>query len=628
MRAGVIAEPEELQLSFLVEREMFAWWGTNDPAAAAAALGIDGVVKEDVALALPNFATGAVVAARLPAALSQPVATVSRLAAADPSDQWGDSVWVWQRIARGFDSDDPEAAKVGAGIDDLPVAGHAGMCGDGVTIWSAEATVAAARAALQTQTPHLNRSPLLRPYQRAGVQWMLDAAALHGGAVLADEMGLGKTAQVLTVLAEREGPHLVVCPTSVLSTWVREAERFAPDLRVLVHAAGEHADLCLSAGGPPSDTVVLTSYGLMRTDEALDKVGWDTVVFDEAQQIKNPATATARRARALPARVRLAVTGTPVENRLDELWSLFAATVPHVLGPRARFRRRFATAIEAGRSTAAAARLHAVVSPHLLRRRKTEVAGDLPPRIESANTVAMTAEQEDLYRRIVDDAFDDGFGTGIRRRGRVLALITRLKQVCNHPELVAPTGAELAGRSGKLDRLVELLDEITSDDERALVFTQYRATAELLAAHLAAEVTGGAVDVLHGGLDRVARDRMVEAFSSGKGSPVLVLSLRAAGTGLNLTRASHVLHYDRWWNPAVEAQASDRVHRIGQERTVTVHTLTTARTLEEIITDMHDGKRGLAEVALSGCSDVGTDIARLGDAELREVLDPSPRRPW
>ena len=618
------APPPKLQLSFVVEREVFAWWGTDDPARSVAALGIDGILVEDLTLAVPDPTSGSVVPARLPAVLSSPAMTVVRLAATAPAPGWSDSVLGWQRIVRRF-----QEGAVGDGLGHgefeamLPVAGHAPLCGDGITIWSAHATIiAAARAAGPGQGEQGPPWPLLRPYQRAGARWLLSTSRDHGGGILADDMGLGKTIQVLALLAGRHGPHLVVCPTSVLGNWAREIDRFTPQLATVVHASGERVDLRAAVDGA-TPTVVLTTYGLLRADAELARIDCDAVVLDEAQYIKNPATRTAGAARALSARTRIAVTGTPVENRLDELWSLFAFTNPEVLGPRARFRRRFATAIETQHSSAAARRLHELVAPFLLRRRKSEVAEELPPRIDVAHTVAMTGEQERLYRHAVDDAFDRGLGDGIARRGRVLALITRLKQICNHPQLVAAGPARLAARSGKLDRLVEVLGEVVAGDERALIFTQYRATATLLADHLAEQVTGMSVPVLHGGLTRAARERLVESFSGASGPPLLVLSLRAAGTGLNLTRASHVLHYDRWWNPAVEAQASDRAHRIGQTRTVTVHTLTTLRTLEELIATLHVGKRELTDVAVGSAAGVENNLARLGDDDLRAVLDPS-----
>ncbi|WP_236808854.1 DEAD/DEAH box helicase [Amycolatopsis albispora] len=570
-------------------------------------------------VALP--VAGEVVPAEVPAILVEPEPAISALAEWSAPADAGASVHAWSRIAsalrRGVPVDEPE----------LPTAGHAALGLDGTTIWSARATIEAARRTIGSDNLGGSGSSggaggstagcgggsgrpggsvgggaagataggiVLRPYQRAGVAWLQGA---DGGGVLADEMGLGKTVQAIALLAARPGgPHLVVCPTSLLGNWTRELARFAPGLT----------------------SVELTSYGKLRADaERFAATAWDVVVLDEAQQIKNPDSQTARAARTLDARLRVAMTGTPVENRLDELWSLLAFTNPGLLGTRARFRRRFATAVEQRRSDAAAARLHEIVGPHILRRRKRDVAPELPPKLEVTVVCQLTAEQERLYRAAMDSAFGSGLGSGIERRGRILALLTRLKQLCNHPE---PGAGQLGGRSGKLDRVTEMLTEIADNGDRALVFTQYRETGEMLARHLGAPF-------LHGGLSIAARERLIHQFQEDDDSPpVLVLSLRAAGFGLNLTRATHVVHYDRWWNPAVEDQASDRAHRIGQTRAVTVHTLLTERTLEETIAELHAGKRDLAGIATGETRTIENDLAKLSDERLREVLEPGARR--
>jgi SNF2 family DNA or RNA helicase len=444
----------------------------------------------------------------------------------------------------------------------LPTAGHAALATDAVTIWSAESAVTAFRNAVAVNHEGVAAGveAVLRPYQRAGAAW-LRAARGHGGAVLADEMGLGKTVQAIAVLAAHtDRAHPIVCPTTLVGNWVRELAKFAPEVRTLSYFGTDRQTL-LNTAAP--GTVVITSYGVLRSDaDALSRHDWDVVVLDEAQQIKNPDALAARAARDLPARLRVAMTGTPVENRLDELWSLLAFTNPGVLGTRARFRRRFAGSIERGGSAAAAVRLHEIIAPHILRRLKRDVAPELPDKIDATVVCPLSDEQHRLYRASVEGAFAAGLGSGQSRRGRILALLTRLKQICNHPELVTPTGQPLAGRSGKLDRATEILAEVVDAGDRALVFTQFRETGELLGRHLAENVTGSPVPFLHGGLTASRREELVDQFQNdATSSPILVLSLRAAGFGLNLTEATHVMHYDRWWNPAVEDQASDRAHR-------------------------------------------------------------------
>jgi SNF2 family DNA or RNA helicase len=610
--------PGVLQACFVVESECFAWWGTPDPAATAADLGLPDGQHRPLSMALPDQTGSHIVVTEVPAVLLNPETGMAALATWRPGAiEVGQSLRAWTRIAAAIGN----GAKPEELAGELPAAGHAALGLDGATIWSAAAAVTAACHATrdgddQPEAVH----GVLRPYQRAGVSWM-QAAVEHGGGILADEMGLGKTVQAIAVLAARHaGPHLVVCPTSLVGNWVRELARFAPSITVHTYTG---PDRSASLDSVAAGSVLLTSYPLLRSDTTtLTSVHWDVAVLDEAQQIKNPDTQAAHAARSLSARLRIAMTGTPIENRLDELWSLLAFTTPGLLGPRARFRRRFAAAIEQRHSAAAAARLHEIVGPHILRRSKADVAPDLPEKIETTVVCPLTAEQERLYRASLDEAFHGGLGTGIERRGRVLALLTRLKQICNHPEQTHPIDAPLSGRSGKLDRTTELLTEIIDAGDAALVFTQYRTTGELLARHLAAEITHNTVPFLHGGLSTSAREHMLAGFQDDPdGPPILILSLRAAGFGLNLTRATHVIHYDRWWNPAVEDQASDRAHRIGQTRTVTVHTLQTDRSLEEAIAEMHEGKRDLAGIATGSAQAPEAQIARLSDEALRDLLD-------
>ena len=465
----------------------------------------------------------------------------------------------------------------------------------------------------------------LRPYQERGVAWLQRLTELGMGGVLADEMGLGKTIEAIALLTSREQdrPHLVVCPTSVVGNWEREIARFAPDLDVLRHHGPDRA-VARRAFRPGAVTV--TSYALLRRDIGLlEDIAWDIVVFDEAQQIKNPSSKGARAARALRSRARVAMTGTPIENRLSELWSIVDVTNPGLLGSQRSFNERFAVPVERWHDQGAAGRLKRLVAPFVLRRRKddAEVAVDLPPKQEATVACSLTREQASLYQAAVDHAFaGDGLGsTAFERRGRVLALLTALKQICNHPRQYLRDDGRLEGRSGKLARAGEILAELVMAGEHALVFTQFREMGELLVPHLVDRLGVPEVPFLHGGVPLTRRDEMVERFQNDDDAPpVLLVSLRAGGTGLNLTRASHVVHFDRWWNPAVEDQATDRAHRIGQTRPVTVHTLVTAGTIEDRIAELLERKRTLAD-AIVGTGE--TWITELNDDELRELVELS-----
>jgi superfamily II DNA or RNA helicase len=477
----------------------------------------------------------------------------------------------------------------------------------------------------QTLTPRLHGvQATLRPYQARGVAWLQALAASGLGGVLADDMGLGKTLQSIALLADRAGdrPHLVVCPVSVVGNWERELERFAPDLEIVRHHGPERAT---TPDELPAGAVVVTSYGLLRLDaELLGSVDWDVVVLDEAQQLKNHRTKVARAARSLDARMRLALTGTPVENRLAELWAILDLTTPGLLGGFTGFRRDYAAPIERWQDPEATRRLRLLTGPFVLRRTKTDptIAPELPAKTELLATSRLTREQATLYQAAVDDVFANDLGEGIERRGRILKLLTGLKQICNHPAQYLGERTPLAGRSGKLERTVELLAEIVDAGDRALVFTQYRRMGELLATHLAAVLDLPGVPFLHGGVSRGRREAMVDAFQHGEQAPPLLLvSLKAGGTGLNLTRATHVLHYDRWWNPAVEDQATDRAYRIGQQRAVMVHKLVTAGTLEERIARMIDEKRALADAVLG---EGESWITELDDDTLRELVRLRP----
>ncbi|MDD7964718.1 DEAD/DEAH box helicase [Actinomycetospora sp. DW7H6] len=474
----------------------------------------------------------------------------------------------------------------------------------------------------------------LRPYQRRGLSWLAFLARLRLGGVLADDMGLGKTLQVLALESHERadadvGPTLLVCPTSVVSTWRREAERFVPELRVAVHHGAGRSEPREAADGAD---LVVTSYGtLVRDTDAFAELAWHRVVLDEAQMVKNNRSRGARAVRRLDAEHRLALTGTPVENRLAELWSIMDAVNPGMLGSATAFRERYAVPVERHGRVDVAEDLRRRTRPFLLRRLKTDpaVVDDLPEKIETVERCGLTAEQASLYRVVVDEMLGelDDVAPGIERRGRVLAAMTKLKQVCDHPALLLHDGSPIGRRSGKIARLEEILAEVLAAGDRALLFTQFAAFGDMLAPHLAARFDTE-VAWLHGGVSRRARDTMVERFQRGDGPSLFLLSLRAGGTGITLTAAQHVVHLDRWWNPAVEDQATDRAFRIGQKRTVGVRKLVCAGTLEERIDDLIAGKRELADLAVRDGEDWLTDLStdelatvlRL-DAEPEEVDD-------
>ncbi|MCW0216595.1 MAG: DEAD/DEAH box helicase [Pseudonocardia sp.] len=456
----------------------------------------------------------------------------------------------------------------------------------------------------------------LRDYQLRGLHWLARTTGVGLGACLADDMGLGKTVTVIALHLHRAAadPTLIVCPASLLGTWEREFARFAPGTPVLRFHGTERT--------LPERGVVLTTYGTLRSDPApLTAHTWDLVVADEAQNVKNPRSETARALRGIDAVARVALTGTPVENRLTDLWAILDWATPGLLGAPAAFRRRWAEPIESGREPERAADLARLVAPFLLRRRKTDpgIAPELPARTETDTPVGLTREQAGLYTAAVAELTGRVEGSeGIARRGAIGALLTALKQICNHPaQYLGETDGPLTGRSGKLDALDELLDALLDarPDGGVLVFTQYVTMARLLQRHLAGRGIG--TRLLHGGTPVARRTELVDEFQAG-GFPVFLLSLRAAGTGLTLTRADHVVHYDRWWNPAVEDQATDRAHRIGQTRAVQVHRLVAEGTLEDRIATMLREKRALADSVLS--SGVESALTGLSDADLAELV--------
>ncbi|MEV6771552.1 DEAD/DEAH box helicase [Nocardia sp. NPDC051030] len=471
----------------------------------------------------------------------------------------------------------------------------------------------------------------LRPYQQRGLTWLATMSRLGCGAILADDMGLGKTIQVLALMVhEREtrtapvGPTLLVCPMSVVGNWQREAEKFAPDLRVLVHhGVGRRSGPELDAAVTDSD-LVITTYALLARDvEELKRQDWQRVALDEAQHIKNAGTRQARAARLVPARHRLALTGTPVENRLEELRSILDFANPKLLGKASEFHARFAVPIEREQDENAVTRLRAITSPFVLRRVKTDpaVISDLPEKIEMTVRANLTVEQAALYQAVLDDMtakLKDS--KGMARKGAVLAALTRLKQVCNHPAHYLNDGSALLRRghhrSGKLGLVEDILESVIADGERALLFTQFAEFGNLLAPFLA-ERFGAEVPFLHGGVSKQRRDDMVTRFQEEDGPPLMLLSLKAGGTGLNLTAANHVVHLDRWWNPAVENQATDRAFRIGQRRDVQVRKLVCVDTIEERVDDMLRGKSQLADLTVTSGE---SWITELNNDELRDLF--------
>ncbi|MET8563864.1 DEAD/DEAH box helicase [Streptomyces flaveolus] len=493
---------------------------------------------------------------------------------------------------------------------------------DGETV---EAVPAGALAALRDRLttglrpadPPPGLRATLRDYQSRGLAWLDLMTSLGLGGCLADDMGLGKTVTLIALHLKRARtePTLVVCPASLLGNWQREITRFAPGVPVR-RFHGPERTLDGVDGG-----FVLTTYGTMRSTAArLAEQPWGMVVADEAQHVKNPYSATAKALRTIPSPARVALTGTPVENNLSELWALLDWTTPGLLGPLKSFRARHARAVENGEDEEAVQRLARLVRPFLLRRRKSDpgIVPELPPKTETDHPVPLTREQAALYEAVVRESMlAIETAQGMARRGLVLKLLGALKQICDHPALYLKEDARpdrLAARSGKLALLDELLDTLLAEDGSALVFTQYVGMARLLTAHLSARAIP--VDLLHGGTPVPERERMVDRFQDGQ-TPVLVLSLKAAGTGLNLTRAGHVIHFDRWWNPAVEEQATDRAYRIGQTQPVQVHRLVTEGTVEDRIAEMLASKRALAD-AILGSGEAA--LTELTDRELSDLV--------
>jgi SNF2 family DNA or RNA helicase len=466
----------------------------------------------------------------------------------------------------------------------------------------------------------------LRPYQIRGYSWLGFLRRLGFGACLADDMGLGKTIQALSLIQkdwESNGrkPVLLISPMSVVNNWQKEAARFTPDLPVMIHhgVARSKGKTFKSAAGKHG--IVITSYSLLHRDlEILKGVPWAGVVLDEAQNIKNSETKQAKAARALDAGYRIALTGTPVENNVGDLWSIMEFLNPGFLGTQSEFRRTFFIPIQANRDREATERLKRVTGPFVLRRLKTDrtIIADLPDKMEMKVFCTLTKEQASLYGAVVKDVAEAlDASKGIQRKGIVLATLSKLKQVCNHPAQFLGDNSAIPGRSGKLARLTEMIEEILDIGDRALIFTQFSEMGTILRRHLQ-NTLGREVLFLHGGVSKKQRDDMVERFQAeGSGPGIFILSLKAGGTGLNLTRANHVFHFDRWWNPAVEDQATDRAFRIGQMKNVQVHKFICAGTLEERIDEMIEKKKEISE-GVVGAGEAW--LTELSTTELKELF--------
>lgn len=466
----------------------------------------------------------------------------------------------------------------------------------------------------------------LRPYQTRGYSWLSFLSEIGFGACLADDMGLGKTVQTLALIqrdwqandTKNRRPVLLVCPMSVMGNWQKEAARFTPNLPVMIHHGLTRAKGAAFKKEAAKHAIVISSYALLHRDLAiLEGVNWQGVILDEAQNIKNAETKQSKAARSLKSDYRIALTGTPVENNVGDLWSVMEFLNPGFLGTQAEFKRNFFLPIQTQRDEQATAQLKRLTSPFILRRLKTDktIINDLPEKMEMKTFCNLTKEQASLYAAVAEDAGKSlEESEGIQRKGLVLATLMKLKQVCNHPAQFLGDNSAIPGRSGKLARLTEMLEEVLSANERALVFTQFTEMGDIIQRHLQ-ETFGHEVLFLHGGVTKKNRDRMVERFQRNTaGSPqIFILSLKAGGTGLNLTAANHVFHFDRWWNPAVENQATDRAFRIGQQRNVQVHKFLCAGTLEEKIDEMIERKSEIAS------SIVGTGEGWLTELSTKEL---------
>ncbi|MCW3490482.1 DEAD/DEAH box helicase [Dethiobacter alkaliphilus] len=501
---------------------------------------------------------------------------------------------------------------------------RAGLTGEaGEAIFEADQILKSLLANLHTiEDPSLPKDlkANLRPYQQRGWRWLYTNYYRGLGSCLADDMGLGKTLQVITLLLKLKEenalpqPALVVCPTTLLGNWEKECARFAPTLRTTV-CHGPDRKLTIT------DTdLVITSYGVLRNDKkTFAKLNWPLLIIDEAQNIKNADTAQARAIKEITARGHIALSGTPVENRLDELWSIFDFLLPGFLGSRDAFSRRFSIPIEKYHDAEKVATLRKATSPFILRRMKTDknVIADLPDKIIKPQYCHLTTQQAALYQQTVEREMSAvSESSGMERRGRILALMTSLKQICNHPVHFSKNGTPYPQNSGKAQLAFQLLRQIIQDGEKALIFTQYKQMGDILIRMLEAELNQP-LPFFHGSLPRKQREQRIEEFQNNPHTPLMVVSLKAGGTGLNLTAATHVLHYDLWWNPAVEDQATDRAYRIGQTKNVTVHRFITLGTLEEKIDTILTAKKDLAALTISAGE---TWLTEMSDTDLKELF--------
>lgn len=466
-----------------------------------------------------------------------------------------------------------------------------------------------------------NLTAQLRPYQKRGFSWLVQNIETGFGSIIADDMGLGKTLQVIAAILYcknvgflDEDKVLIVAPTSILSNWQREMERFASELKLFIYH-GQNRELANDYD------VALTSYGLARRDKKeLNRVGWFLLVIDEAQNIKNPHSEQSKAIKAIAAKNRIAMSGTPVENRLLEYWSIFDFTNKYYLGTPKEFKTHFATPIEKARDKVCLEKFMKVTHPFMLRRVKSDksIIEDLPDKIENNRYCSLTPEQTALYQEVVNTTMKKiERSEGIERKGLILKLINALKQVCNHPSHFGKKKRASIEQSGKMQMLEEILIGISELAEKSLIFTQYTEMGEIIA-RLLEEKFESKVPFLHGSLSRKARDKMVNDFENSFRSNILIVSLKAGGTGLNLTAANHVIHYDLWWNPAVEAQATDRAYRIGQERNVMVYRLLSTGTFEERIDEMIQSKKELANLTISSGE---SWITEFSNNQLKDLIN-------